>query len=498
MDLVDTALRKYFGWDDFRSGQRSVVEAVLSGRDALAVLPTGGGKSLCYQLPALIRNGVVVVISPLLALMEDQVTNLKRRGISAEYLHSGLDLRSIKDIENRLNSNSLRLLYLAPERLHRGYISSLLKETFYSGRLVAIAIDEAHCVSAWGHDFRPDYLRVSLIRSLCPSVPFIALTATAAPKVRADIIRLLDLKNPFVKVCSARRENLFYSMKRRAKEPLSDVLKELESSRGASLIYVRTRRDADKWRRILNYSGIPAILYHAGLDQKLREKALLHFLSDVAPVMVATIAFGMGVDRPDVGLVIHMNLPSSAENYLQECGRAGRDGLPAKCIMFFSPADRRRISWIMNSAFRHKSGETADFDHQQRLYRSQEQLRSIEAIAEGESCREKALLQTIGEVVAPCGRCDRCRNIFTPRDWSDHAIEILNTLSKSNSLNIGSLVKILKSSVRCDEKDCWGWLIRRLIQEQFINESNDYSQVLSIKESGLCFLAKPWPLKYIY
>ena len=400
METLEAALQQHFGWSAFRSGQRAVVEAVLEGRDALAVLPTGGGKSLCYQLPALIRDGLVVVISPLVALMEDQVLQLQRRGIAAACLHAGLPPERRMQALAKLRDESLRLLYLAPERLQGEATRQMLESHAAEGRLVALAVDEAHCISAWGHDFRPDYRRLGQIRRLCPGVPMLALSATAAPRVRADIIRLLDLRSPMVQVSSARRTNLRYVMQRRPKDPMPLVLEALAASRGAALIYARTRRSVEQWAERLQQQEIPATPYHAGLDPVARHQALTDFLSQERPVLVATVAFGMGVDRADVGLVLHLDLPSTPEGYLQESGRAGRDGHPADCLVLFSPGDRTSLGWAMQASLR-RGGDDAE---QRRLDLAQQQLRRMEAVAEGGLCREQALLLSVGELSAPCGR----------------------------------------------------------------------------------------------
>ena len=270
--------------------------------------PTGGGKSLCFQLPALVREGLVVVISPLVALMDDQVLQLQRRGIAAACLHRGIQPEQRRSIQEQLSAGTLRLLYLAPERLQGEAARDMLTSHAREGQLVALAVDEAHCISAWGHDFRPDYRRLGQLRALCPGVPLVALSATAAPRVRADILRLLGLCKPLIQVSSAQRSNLHYTMRRRPKDPLPDVLEALKQSRGATLIYARTRRSVELWAERLQSQGIPAITYHAGLEAERREEALRHFLEADAPVLVATVAFGMGVDRSDVGLVLHLSL----------------------------------------------------------------------------------------------------------------------------------------------------------------------------------------------
>ena len=491
MDSLETALHAHFGWQHFRAGQRAVVEAVLQGRDALAVLPTGGGKSLCYQLPALIRSGLVVVISPLVALMEDQVLQLQRRGIAAACLHAGLDPARRRQAMERLRNESLRLLYLAPERLQGEATQQMLESHASDGRLVALAVDEAHCISAWGHDFRPDYRRLGLIRRLCPGVPMLALSATAAPRVRADIIRLLALRRPLVQVSSARRDNLHYVMLRRPRDPMPQVLAALEASRGAALIYARTRRSVERWAERLQEQSVQATPYHAGLDPVTRQQALTQFLETKRPVLVATVAFGMGVDRGDVGLVLHLDLPATPEGYLQESGRAGRDGLPARCLVLFSPGDRTSLGWAMQAS----AGRAATPDDRRRLDMAQQQLRRMEAVAEGDMCREQALLLAVGELVDPCGRCDRCSAAPKRRDWSPQAQTLLSHLEELDGTDMRRLGEHLALH-ETGRGDRWTWLARRLVQEELIRESNDGIQRLHLRESGRRFLDEPWPLDF--
>ncbi len=495
MDLLTTYLRKHFGWNDFKPGQKAVVQAILSGQDSLAVMPTGGGKSICYQLPALIRQGLVVVISPLVALMEDQVMQLNKRGILASCLHSGLNSSRRGDVFFSLQNDNLRLLYLAPERLKGSLVRDFLTKKTEQGKLISIAIDEAHCISAWGHDFRPDYRRLGEIRLLCPDVPFVALSATATPKVRADIIRLLNLKRPLVQVCSARRKNLQYLMRRRIENPLPEILKELNSTKGASLIYVRTRRSVELWSKKLRDVGIPAISYHAGLEPKSREKALKDFLGQSKPVLVATVAFGMGVDRADVGLVLHLNLPSSPEGYMQESGRAGRDGNPAKCLVFFSPGDRTRLLWAIQASTKRELNYLENADAINRKEIAQNQLRRMEAIAEGEMCVEQALLLVVGEVVAPCGECDKCVKNYSVKDWSEQALSVLIEIDQKKGIDINKLKESLESS-KGFNRERWGWLARRLVHEELISETNNGNQLLFLRESGRNFIKSPWPLYY--
>ena len=489
-DALEQALQDHFGWSSFRPGQRPVIEAMLAGQDCLAVLPTGAGKSLCYQLPALVRGGLVLVISPLVALMEDQVQHLQRRGIAAACLHRGLDPSRRRELLKRVRGNRLRLLYLAPERLQVEATRQLLEEIHGEGTLVGLAIDEAHCISAWGHDFRPDYRRLGQLRRLCPGVPVVALSATAAPRVRADLIRMLELRRPLIQVRSARRDNLSYGMRRRPADPLPQVLEALEAARGAVLIYARTRRSVENWAKRLSDAGVEAIAYHAGMDPESRALALTHFQDHTSPVLVATVAFGMGVDRPDVGLVLHLDLPSSAEGYLQESGRAGRDGLPARCLVLFDPDDRTSLAWAIRSS----AEESGDPQDKLRAELAQQQLRRMEAVAEGPGCREQALLLSVGELVPPCGRCDRCQGDLHWRDWSEEASQVLAALDQRGGVDLRNLGEDL-AKAEGDEVDRWRWLARRLVQEDLISESDDGSQRLWLRPAGRRFLRQPWTLK---
>jgi ATP-dependent DNA helicase RecQ len=482
---LEQVLQRHFGWSTFRPGQREVIEALLEGRDALAVLPTGAGKSLCYQLPAVARQGLVVVASPLVALMQDQVGQLQRRGIAAACLHRDLPAAERQDLMQRLRQGRLRLLYLAPERLQLESTRQLLEEQHDAGRLVAVAVDEAHCISAWGHDFRPDYRRLGSLRHLCQGVPLVALSATAAPQVRAEIIRLLQLRRPLVQVHSARRSNLSYAMAQRPSEPLPLVLEALAQARGARLIYARTRRAVESWAQRLQQAGLEAIAYHAGLEPAARQAALEHFQQQPQPVLVATVAFGMGVDRADVGLVLHLDLPASAEGYLQESGRAGRDGQPARCLVLYSAADRISLGWALAQG----DGRS------ERAELAQRQLRRMEAIAEGDGCREQALLRAVGEVVGPCGRCDTCLQAASRqlRDWSEAASQLLATLQQSDGRDLRSLTRELRQQEPTQDER-WGWLARRLVQEELIGESNDGAQRLYLRNTGRQYLRRPWPL----
>jgi ATP-dependent DNA helicase RecQ len=472
------SLQQHFGYSDFRPGQREVVEALLEGRDCLAVLPTGAGKSLCYQLPALVRGGVVLVISPLVALMQDQVAQLRRRGIAAACLHNGLPLQELRRLQQQIQQGTLRLLYLAPERLQGEACRQLLEDLHDQRQLVALAVDEAHCISNWGHDFRPDYRRLGQLRRLCPGVPLVALSATAPPRVRADIIRLLSLRRPLIQVRSAQRPNLRYRMVWRSEDPLELVLAEARAARGAVLIYSRTRRGVERWAAQLRQAGLPALAYHAGMDAESRLLALQQFQEEPQPVLVATVAFGMGVDRPDVGLVLHLELPASPEGYLQESGRAGRDGQPAEVLLLYSDGDRSSLAWAVR-----KGREGAAV-----------QLRRMESIAEGPGCRQQALLLAVGEMAEPCGSCDRCLEPVLMQDGQQVARPLLRALEQADEgLEAADLAADLADEAH--PAPLWRWALRRLVDAELVKEDGNGKRHW-LTHAGAVWLRRPRPLRW--
>jgi ATP-dependent DNA helicase RecQ len=334
MDLPQT-LKKHFGYDQFRPLQEEIIRDALAGRDVFALMPTGGGKSLCFQLPALLRNGLTIVVSPLIALMKDQVDALQASGIAATFLNSSLDRHGTAERLRKLNHGECRLLYVAPERLmFDGFLERAL-----NWDITQIAIDEAHCISEWGHDFRPEYRELKKLRRHLPDVPIMALTATATERVRKDIVDQLHLPNARCYVASFNRPNLTYRVVPKS-SPYEQLLAFIRSRPNESgIVYCASRRTADSLAKKLNDDGVKAKPYHAGLEAKDRTKHQEFFLRDDARVITATIAFGMGINKPNVRFVVHHDLPKNIESYYQETGRAGRDGLPSECVLLFSASD---------------------------------------------------------------------------------------------------------------------------------------------------------------
>lgn len=392
---MKTILKQYFGYEEFRPLQKDIIERVLAGKDCLVLMPTGGGKSLCFQLPALMLPGVAIVISPLISLMKDQVDALRANGIAADFINSTLSQAEIENVIKKAKTGELRILYLAPERLAVPGFEDFL----HTLKISLIAIDEAHCISEWGHDFRPDYRNLKLLRKKFPIVPIIALTATATEKVREDIAKQLDLKDWQVFISSFNRPNLSYEVLPK-KDSLRTVLSLLDNYQKASvIIYCFSRNDTEKLVENLNKYGFKALPYHAGLDAKQRQANQERFIRDEINIMVATIAFGMGIDKPDVRLVIHHSLPKSIEGYYQETGRAGRDGLPARCVLLFSYADKFKHDYFIR-------GITNEIEQG----KAQEKLGQVVSYGDFHGCRRRFLLRYFNENYQPknCGNCDGC------------------------------------------------------------------------------------------
>jgi ATP-dependent DNA helicase RecQ len=412
MDKLARTLKQTFGYDDFRPLQREIIETSLTGRDVVALLPTGGGKSLCFQLPALLRDGLTVVVSPLIALMKDQVDQLEAAGVAATYLNSSLKADEARSRLRGLHAGKFRLLYAAPERL----MLDNWRENLRAWNVRAIAIDEAHCISEWGHDFRPEYRQLANLRDVLPEVPVAALTATATGRVREDIIRHLRLIDPAVFVASFNRPNLFYrvSPKDRAVHQITDFVAKRPHDSG--IVYCATRASADRLAESLTARGFPALPYHAGLTAAERGNNQELFLRDEARIICATIAFGMGINKPNIRWVIHHDLPKNIEGYYQETGRAGRDGLPSDCLLLFNPGDAAKQSHFID--------EISDPD-EQRIAR--EQLRLMIHFAESATCRRRELLEYFGE--SGPASCDACDNCLEPRESYDATTHVQKLLS---------------------------------------------------------------------
>ena len=400
---MKTLLKKYFGYDEFRPLQAEIIECVLNKRDTFVLMPTGGGKSLCFQLPALRFSGVTLVVSPLIALMKDQVDSLKACGVGAEFINSSLLPEQISQIMSRIEAGEVKLLYIAPERFALSGFQEFLKKL----EINLIAIDEAHCISEWGHDFRPDYRNLSVLKKIFPGVPLIALTATATEKVREDIIRQLNFQNAKTFISSFDRENLKISIIEK-KQAFPKLVKILDKYKHESvIIYCHSRNETEDIVANLKLNGFNALAYHAGLEARERKMAQELFIKDEVNIIVATIAFGMGIDKPDVRLVVHYTYPKTLEGYYQEIGRAGRDGLQSECVMFYSYADTRKHEFFINQI---------QDDLLQR--RAQEKLASVLNFSELTTCRKKYLLKYFGEEMASdnCGACDVC---LTEREMFD-------------------------------------------------------------------------------
>jgi ATP-dependent DNA helicase RecQ len=401
-DAALAALRTTFGHADFRGQQQAIVRHLVAGGDALVLMPTGGGKSICYQIPALLRAGTAVVVSPLIALMQDQVAALVQSGVRAAFLNSTLDMDEAREVERSFVTGELDLLYVAPERLLMPRCLELIEST----RVALFAIDEAHCVSQWGHDFRPEYLQLSVLHQRFPQVPRIALTATADPQTRAEIIQRLALAEARIFVSSFDRPNIRYTIVDKT-DPRTQLLRFIRSEHRdeAGIVYCLSRRKVDETAHWLQTQGIVALPYHAGMGSAERNEHQARFQSEDAIVMVATIAFGMGIDKPDVRFVAHLDLPKSIEGYYQETGRAGRDGLPADAWMAYGLGDvvqQRRLIESSDAADAYKRVSSAKLD-------------ALLGLCESAQCRRVQLLAYFGEAAAPCGNCDTC--LTPPQTW---------------------------------------------------------------------------------
>ncbi len=471
-DKAKKALKKYFGYDKFYTTQEKAIKAVLAGKDAFVLMPTGGGKSICYQIPALVLKGTTIVVSPLIALMKDQVDGLKANGIEAEFLNSSLDINQQNEILERLLKGEISILYVSAERLVSSQFFKVLKQI----KLNLFAIDEAHCISSWGHDFRPDYTKLSELRMQFPDVPIIALTATADTVTRNDILSQLELDNPEELVDSFDRPNISLTVlpgQKRAQQIKSFLSDKLHQS---GIVYCLTRKQTEKLAKNLQQQGLSAASYHAGMSKKDRSRIQRSFVRDKTQVICATIAFGMGIDKSNVRWIIHYNVPKNIEGYYQEIGRAGRDSAPAEALLFYTYADIRMIEQF----FIDKSQGNLQLA----------KLKRIKDYAEGVICRRQILLRYFDEPYdKECGNCDICRNPYKTLDGTKITREVLRAVKKSTFITEDLVSHLLTLSSKVSFA-YWYFYLAQLKNLGLIKVNFDNNQHLSLTKKGEEILLK--------
>ncbi|MEO6130333.1 MAG: DNA helicase RecQ, partial [Saprospiraceae bacterium] len=503
IDLQES-LREYFGFTQFKGDQEAIIETVMEGRDCLVIMPTGGGKSLCYQLPALMMEGTAIIISPLIALMKNQVDAIRgyhEGDVVAHFLNSSLGRKEIAQVKEDIASGVTKLLYVAPETLTKD--ENL--EFFSNANISFVAVDEAHCISEWGHDFRPEYRNIrSMIERIGTNIPAMALTATATPKVQSDIVKSLEMRNERKFISSFNRPNLYYEVRPKLNkdQTIKEILQILKGAGGPSaIIYVQARKTTEELAQMLNLNGLSAAPYHAGMDSKTRASVQDNFLSEEVKVICATIAFGMGIDKPDVRVVIHFDIPKSIENYYQETGRGGRDGLEGSCYSFYAPKDIYKLEKFLRDkpvAEREMGGQL---------------LEEVVAYAETSGCRRKFLLHYFGEEYddKQCeGNCDNCR---FPKEKHEVKNEVKLALEVILKLKEGYSTKVIvdfmmgKSSKEMNEYAFnqlegygtgiekgdvfWYSIVRQALLAGLLEKEIENYGVLKLTPAGKSYIQKP-------
>lgn len=493
-------LREVFGYQSFRSGQDAVIEQLVAGNDVLAIMPTGGGKSLCYQIPALVRPGLAIVVSPLIALIKDQVDALRANGVAAAGLHSGLARDELLEVYSQLWRGDLKLLYIAPERILLPDFLARLQDL----PLSLIAIDEAHCISQWGHDFRPEYAELGRLKQLFPHIPIAALTATADDATRIDILNRLGLHEPFVHLASFDRPNIRYTLVEKFK-PSEQLLHYVQKQAGqCGIVYCTSRKRTEEVADLLKVRNIRAACYHAGLPADERARVQDAFIRDDLDIVVATVAFGMGIDKPNVRFVVHYDIPKNIESYYQETGRAGRDGLPAEALLLFDPADIERVRGLLENNENPEQRQVEIF-----------KLNLMSAFAEAQTCRRQVLLNYFGEYHAkPCGNCDICLDPPKTYDGTEDAQKALSCVYRvGQRYGMGHVIEVLRGAqsqrireLGHDKLSTYGigkeqsheyWLsvLRQLIHKGLLVQNITRHLVLQLTEAARPILRGEQPLE---